>query len=295
MTNSRKSRTSNSNTDSLLLGAHMSIEGGLFRALERGHSIGCRTIQLFSRNNSRWAAKDLAAADIENFKNTRKNTGIGPVFAHASYLINLAAPNHFYEMSIQALITEIRRGHDLGLNFVVLHPGAHVGNGEKEGLQRIVNALNQALESTKGLGCSVVIENTAGQGTCLGCRLEHLSYMMEHVRYPERIGFCIDTCHLFASGYDFRSKTRYEWTMKKMLDHVPLEKIFAFHLNDSKKELGSRVDRHEHIGKGFIGLEGFRRLMRDDRFRSIPIVLETPKGKDLAEDVMNLKTLRELL
>ena len=153
----------------LLLGAHMSIEGGLFRALERGHSIGCRTIQLFSKNSNRWAAKDLTAQEIESFKNARARTAISPVFAHASYLINLAAPNHFYEMSIQALIIEIQRAEELGLDFLVLHPGAHMGKGPEEGLRRIVDALNEAMEKTRDARCAIAIENTAGQGTCLGC------------------------------------------------------------------------------------------------------------------------------
>lgn len=278
-----------------LLGAHMSIEGGLFRALERGHSIGCGTIQLFSKNSNRWAAKDLTALEIENFKNTRARTAISPVFAHASYLINLAAPNHFYEMSIQALTIEIQRAEELELDFLVLHPGAHMGRGPAEGLQRIVDALNEAMEKTKDARCAIAIENTAGQGTCLGCSFEHLEYLFQHVANSKRIGFCIDTCHLFASGYDFRTETQYSGTMKRLLDHVPLEKILAFHLNDSKKDIGSRVDRHQHIGQGFIGVDGFRRLLQDKRFRNLPKVLETPKGKDLAEDVMNLKTLGELL
>lgn len=278
-----------------MLGAHMSIEGGLFRALERGGSIGCQTIQLFSKNSNRWAAKELTDSEIQEFKTTRAQTGIDPVFAHCSYLINLAAPNHFYKMSIQALVTEIQRGEQLGLDFVVLHPGAHMGTGDEEGLKRIVAALDEAMERTIGARCSVAIENTAGQGSCVGCSFEHLEFLLAHVRCPERLAFCIDTCHLFASGYDIRTRGQYDSTTARLLDSVPLKKIRAFHLNDSKKDIGSRVDRHEHIGKGFIGLEGFRFLLNDERFRQLPKVLETPKGKDLTEDVMNLKTLRELL
>jgi deoxyribonuclease IV len=278
-----------------LLGAHMSIEGGLYRSLERGHSIGCKTVQLFSKNSSRWAVKELTDSEIQAFKNLRAQTGIAPVFAHCSYLINLAAPNHFYKMSIQALVTEIARGEQLGLDFVVLHPGAHMGRGAKEGMQRIVDALNEVMEKTRDCKCAIAIENTAGQGSCLGCEFEHLEYLLIHLRQPDRIGFCIDTCHLFASGYDLRTEKQYRLTIRQLLDHVPTKKIMAFHLNDSKKDLGTRVDRHEHIGKGFIGLNGFQYLLQDERFRSLPKVLETPKGKDLAEDVMNLKTLRELL
>jgi deoxyribonuclease IV len=279
----------------ILLGAHMSIEGGLHRALERGHSIGCNTIQLFSKNSNRWAARELIDSEILEFKNVRTQTGIHPVFAHCSYLINLAAPNHFYKMSIDALTVEIQRGEMLGLDFIVLHPGAHVGKGEKEGLKRVANALNEAIVRTSASKCVIVIENTAGQGSCLGCKFEHLEYLFSHVHDPKRLGFCIDTCHLFASGYDIRDPKSYQRTVTQMLNHIPLEKVRAFHLNDSKKDLGTRVDRHEHIGKGFIGLNGFRSLLQDERFRSVPKVLETPKGKDLAEDVVNLKTLRELL
>lgn len=221
----------------------MSTEGGLFRALERGHSIGCETIQLFSKNSSRWAAKELTDSEIEEFKTARAQTGIDPVFAHCSYLINLAAPNHFYKMSIQALITEIQRGEQLGLDFVVLHPGAHMGKGDGEGLKRIVAALDEGMERTSGAKCGVAIENTAGQGSCVGCTFEHLEYLLTHVRYPECLSFCIDTCHLFASGYDIRTKDQYDSTLRRLLDHVPLEKIRAFHLNDSKKDIGSRVDR----------------------------------------------------
>jgi deoxyribonuclease IV len=279
----------------LLLGAHMSIEGGLHRALERGHSIGCTTIQIFTRNNARWAARDLMDEEIRQFQTIRAQHPIQPVFAHCSYLINLAAGNEFYEKSIAALITEVRRAESLRLPFVVLHPGAHMGIGEEEGLIRVVAAINQVIDATSSSKCKIVIENTAGQGSCVGCKFEHLAYLWNQVSDQNRLGFCIDTCHLFAAGYDIRTERTYINTFQWLLDHVPLSSILAFHLNDSRKELGSRVDRHEHIGKGQIGRIAFRCLLNDARFRSVPKVLETPKGKDLAEDVVNLKCLRRMV
>jgi deoxyribonuclease-4 len=273
----------------------MSIEGGLFRALERGHSIGCTTIQIFTRNNARWAARELLEEEVRHFRMMREEHAIHPVFAHASYLINLAAKNEFYEKSIAALKTEILRGELLGLPFVVLHPGAHMGQGEREGLIRISAAINQVMEETPTARCKIVIENTAGQGTCLGCRFEHLEYLWSHTSNPDRLGFCLDTCHLFSAGYDIRTKASFTKTVQSLLNHIPLSSILAFHLNDSKKPLGSFVDRHEHIGKGYIGKTAFRCLLNDSRFVNVPKVLETPKGKDLAEDVENLRILRRLI
>lgn len=278
-----------------LLGAHMSVAGGLHLALERGASIRCNTIQIFTRNSNRWAAKELEDPEEAEFRILRAKTGISPVFAHCSYLINLAASGDLYEKSIQALLAEIRRSEKLGLDFVVLHPGAHTGDGEEAGLQRIVSALNRVFEETKDAGCKIAIENTAGQGSCLGCNLEHLEYIQSHIIAQDRLGFCIDTCHLFAAGHDIRTPDAYSATIQRLSGHIRLEKILAFHLNDSKKPLGSHVDRHQHIGKGYIGKEAFRCLLTDSRFLYVPKVVETPKGKDMAEDKMNLRTLRKLL
>jgi deoxyribonuclease-4 len=233
--------------------------------------------------------------EIRQFQAIRDQHSIHPVFAHCSYLINLAAGNEFYEKSIDALITEVRRADSLGLPFVVLHPGAHMGIGEEEGLIKVVAAINQVISATSKAKCKIVIENTAGQGSCVGCKFEHLAYLWNHVTDQNRLGFCIDTCHLFAAGYDIRTERTYTNTFLQLLDHIPLSSIMAFHVNDSKRELGSRVDRHEHIGKGRIGKIAFRCLLNDSRFRSVPKVLETPKGKDLAEDVVNLKCLRRMV
>ncbi len=281
--------------NTLLLGAHMSIEGGLYRALERGHSIGCTTIQIFTRNNAQWAARDLMEEDINHFQMVRAQHPIHSIFAHCSYLINLAAGNEFYQKSIAGLTMEVLRADRLGLPFVVLHPGAHMGIGEEEGLIRVVAAINQVIDATSRAKCKIVIENTAGQGSCVGCKFEHLAYLWNHVMDQNRLGFCIDTCHIFAAGYDIRTEKTYAQTFKELLNQVPLHSILAFHLNDSKKPLGSRVDRHEHIGKGQIGRMAFRCLLNDSRFISVPKVLETPKGKDLAEDVVNLKCLRRMV
>lgn len=278
----------------LKLGAHMSIAGGLYRSLERGNSIGCNTIQIFTRNASRWAAKDVSSDEISLFQKARRAARISPVFAHCSYLINLGCEGEFYARSIDALIAEVIRAEYLGLEFVVLHPGSHMGCGEEQGLKMVVQALNRVFAATSEMKCKIAIENTAGQGNCLGSKLEHLQYFIQNSSDPNRMGVCIDTCHLFASGYDLSSKKSYERTFEELLARIPTRKILAIHLNDSKMPLNSKVDRHEHIGKGHVGVEAFRMLMNDPRFAKIPKVLETPKGKDLAEDVMNLNLLREL-
>lgn len=272
----------------------MSIEGGLHRALERGHSIGCRTIQIFTKNSSRWKSTPISEEDAETFRSVRSCLNIHPVFAHCSYLMNLAATGELRTKSIRALIDEIERAEQIGLEFVVLHPGSHGGRGEADGLKRVVKGLQNALKSTSGFRCKIAIENTAGQGASLGYRVEHLAYLYEEVRSSQRIGFCLDTCHLFAAGYDLAAPDGFASFIRHFETQIPLDRVLAYHLNDSKKPLGSRVDRHEHIGKGWIGKEPFRSLMQDQRFRCVPKVLETPKGKDLAEDVANLKLLCDL-
>jgi deoxyribonuclease-4 len=213
----------------LKLGAHMSIAGGLYRSLERGHSIGCNTIQIFTRNASRWAAKDVSSEEISLFQKARRSARISPVFAHCSYLINLGCEGEFYKRSIDALIAEVTRAEYLGLEFVVLHPGSHMGCGEEQGLKLVVQALNHVFEATSQMKCKIAIENTAGQGNCLGCKIEHLEYFIQHCNFPNRLGVCIDTCHLLASGYDLRSRKSYERTFQELLGRIPKRKIFAFH------------------------------------------------------------------
>jgi deoxyribonuclease IV len=278
----------------LLIGAHMSIAGGIHRAFEHGTRAGCRTLQVFLKNNSQWRGRILSDEDRELFAAAREASGIGPVVAHNSYLINPASPDpDLYRKSIEALADEMCRANFLGIGAVVLHPGAHMGAGETRGVRRVAGALNRALAMVPP-PVRLLLENTAGQGSCLGHRFEHLAAILDGVRQTERVGVCLDTCHLFAAGYDIRTAEGYRRTLRSFHRLIGTERIHAFHVNDCKKELGSRVDRHAHIGHGFIGLEAFRCLVNDRRFSRVPKILETPKGKDLKEDLMNLATLRGL-
>ena len=274
----------------------MSIAGGFFRSVERGRKIGCRTIQIFSKSNNQWAAPPIAPEAVEQFTDAVRKSGIQPVFAHAAYLINLgSADSTTAQRSKQALKTELERATTLGLSFLVLHPGSCKGDGEAEGLKQIASAAAWALDQVKGASVRLLYEIAAGQGSCLGHRFEHLADLLRLTGRPDQTGVCLDTCHLFAAGYDLRSESSYRKTMEEFDRIVGLEKVKVVHLNDSKKELGSRVDRHEHIGQGKIGLEAFRCLLNDRRFSHVPMVLETPKDEECTEDVMNLKTLRGLL
>ncbi len=279
-----------------LLGAHMSVAGGVSKSLDRGASIGCDTIQIFTRNNNRWASKPLAPKEIERFHQRVKETGIWPVFSHAAYLINLASPqDELWEKSINAFIDELERAEALNLLGVVLHPGSHMGEGEEVGIRRIAAALDRCHDATAGFRTLTLLEITAGTGAHLGYRFEQLAAIRDQVKAPERIGFCFDTCHAFAAGYDFRTRSGYEAMMEEFDQVLGLEHLRAFHFNDSKHPLGSRKDRHEHIGKGYIGLDGFRWIVNDVRFQQVPMVLETPKSPDMHEDVENLAVLRGLI
>ncbi len=280
----------------MLLGAHMSIAGGVFNAPVRGKSIGCDTIQIFVKNANQWVGKPISDEEAEKFQESKRETGIDPIFSHNSYLINLASPDDaLYEKSIDAMLDELERSEKLGLPFIVMHPGAHVGSGEETGLKRIAAAINTLFQKTKGYGVKIALETTAGQKSNLGYNFEQLAALIMAVKDKKRVCVCYDTCHTFAAGYDLRTKSAYEATFAEFDKVVGLEQVCAFHLNDSVDELGSRIDRHAHIGQGHIGLEGFRFLMNDDRFASVPMVLETPKGPEMAEDVMNLKVLRDLI
>lgn len=279
-----------------LLGAHMSVAGGVSKALERGQSIGCDTIQIFTRNNNRWASKPIPPEEIERFHEQVKATGIWPVFSHAAYLINLASPKEdLWEKSIEAFIDELVRAEKLNLLGVVLHPGSHMGEGEEVGIARIAAALDRCHEATEGFKTLTLLEVTAGTGDHLGYRFEQLAEIRARVKHPERVAFCFDTCHAFAAGYDFRTREGYEAVMEEFDRVLGLERLKAFHFNDSKHPLGSRKDRHEHIGHGHIGLDGFRWIVNDPRFQQVPMVLETPKSKDMHEDVENLGVLRSLI
>ena len=280
----------------ILLGAHMSIGGGAHVAIERGCSINCTAIQMFVKNNMQWFARPLTREEIAAFLNHVQRGELMSIFAHANYLINLAAMNRqFHANSLRALSEELIRADQFELPFLVLHPGAHLGAGEEAGLEKIIASLDRVLARIPKVKTQIALETTAGQGSCLGYKFEHLAYIIGCVREPERLCVCLDTAHVFAAGYDIGSESAVRKMFAQFHRTIGLDRLVAIHLNDSKTARGSRVDRHEHIGKGKIGLAAFRFIMRDRRFRRIPKVLETPKGKDLREDVVNLKTLRGLL
>jgi len=277
----------------ILLGAHMSIRGGVSMAIERARSINCTAMQIFVKNNMQWFARPLARAEIRAFLDHVQRRELLSVFGHANYLINLAATNlQFHANSIRALAEELVRADQLELPFLVLHPGAHLGAGEQAGLEKIVNSIDEVFRKVPNLKTKIALEITAGQGSCIGHRFEHLAHIIENVREPERLRVCVDTAHLFAAGYDIGSESGIRKIFREFDRVVGSDRLVAIHVNDSKTPCGSRVDRHEHIGKGRIGLDAFRFVMRSPRFRKIPKVLETPKSKDLAEDVINLNRLR---
>lgn len=278
-----------------LLGAHESVAGGLHRAFERIESVGGESLQIFTRNQRQWKPKPLADDERDNFLAAHEKGGRIPVASHASYLINLAtSKEELLAKSVDALVMEFERCRELQVPYVVMHPGSHGGDGVEAGLERFVLGMDKALEAGHEQ-VMLLIETTAGQGTGLGSAFDELAYIRSTSRFPERIGYCVDTCHIFAAGYDLRSRKAYEATMAELETQLGIDQVKFFHLNDSKKGLGSRVDRHEHIGRGEIGEEGFRCLLEDPRFADLPMTLETPKGDDLAEDRENLATLRGLL
>jgi len=280
-------------TKQLLLGAHMSIRGGVSMAIERARSIRCTAMQIFVKNNMQWFARPLSPEEIRAFVDHVQRDELLSIFGHANYLINLAATNpQFRANSIRALSEELTRADQLQLPFLVVHPGAHLGAGEEAGLERIVASIDRVLAGIPKINTRIALETTAGQGSCLGSKF--LAYIISRVREPERLCVCLDTAHVFAAGYDISSDSSIRKTFREFDRAIGRNRLVAIHLNDSKTACGSRVDRHEHIGKGRIGLDAFGFIMRDRRLSKIPKVLETPKGKDFAEDVLNLNTLRRL-
>jgi len=278
------------------LGAHESISGGLYKAFDRARSVGCDALQIFVKSNRSWAVKPLTEEDIARFKAKAEETGIQPVVAHTSYLLNLGTPDDtLWKRSRDTLIIELERCEALGVPYLVLHPGSHVGTGEEVGLAQVAQALGEVHAATPGFRAQILLETTAGQGTNLGYRFEHLGWLLEHTPTGERLGVCLDTCHVFAAGYELRTPDGYAATMEAFDRAVGLGRLKALHLNDSKGDLGSRKDRHEHIGKGHIGLEGFRHVLNDSRLANLPGLLETPKSDDLHEDRENLAVLRSLV
>ena len=310
-----------------ILGAHQSIAGGYHKAVEIGAETGCQVIQIFSKNTNQWRGKPITPDEAQRFRDAVANSGVACPLAHDSYLINLASPEKtLWKKSIDAMIDEVQRAAALGIPWVVAHPGAYTTTSEEKGLKRIIIALDEVLgqgsrhtpcadrpvreestrqgrthraDGTRSVSATltgILLETTAGQGTTLGWRFEHLAAILAGVKDSSRLGVCFDTCHVFAAGYKISTQSDYRATMRQFDKIVNLDQIRAFHLNDSVKDCGSRVDRHAHIGCGRIGPEPFGWLVRDRRFRNVPMVLETPKGKENGEDcdVINLRRLRQL-
>jgi deoxyribonuclease-4 len=274
----------------------MSIAGGVGNALLDGKKVDCDAIQIFTKSSRQWASKPYTKEEIEQFKINRRETGITTVVAHDSYLLNLGSPDAaLRQRSVAAFIDELERCEVLGVTNLIAHPGAHVGSGELEGIKTIAKSLDEVHTACPGYRVKVTLEITAGQGSNLGYRFEQIGAILDATRGNDRLRVCFDTEHAFAAGYDIRTKDGYERTFGEFDDAIGLDRLAAFHLNDSKKEFHSRVDRHEHIGKGFIGVEAFRWLMNDKRFWGLPMCLETPKGPDLKEDRENLTLLRSLI
>lgn len=276
-----------------LLGAHISTKGGLHTVFDRANEIKASAIALFAKNSNQWKGKTMSDEDIATFSGKRT---IRPVLTHASYLINLATTNpEFHRKSIDAMIDELDRAERLGIHAVVLHPGAHLGAGAEAGIEQIARSLDQIHAAIPNHTVVTLLETAAGQGSCIGCTFEELGAIIKLVDDKKRVGICFDTCHVFASGYELRNRDDYERTIDALEKQVGIANVGAFHLNDSKKPLGSRVDRHQHIGDGEIGIEAFRFLLNDERFRGIPKLLETPKPVEHESDRKNLTLLRSLL
>ncbi|HLH77582.1 MAG TPA: deoxyribonuclease IV [Candidatus Binataceae bacterium] len=279
-----------------LLGAHMPIAGGVGEGLRRGQEVGCQCIQIFTKSARQWASKPYSEEEIGAFRENQRTSGIAIVIAHDSYLLNLGAPDErLRQRSVAGFIDELNRCEALGIPNLVAHPGSHVGSGEAAGIAAIARSIDQAHRACAGFKVRVTLEITAGQGTNLGYNFSQMAQIFDSVQESERLRLCFDTEHAFAAGYDLRTQEGYDQTFAELDEAIGLGRLAAFHLNDSKKPLGSRVDRHEAIGQGFLGVETFRRLLNDPRFAELPMCLETPKGPDLREDVEALALLRGLL
>jgi len=282
------------NPVSLRLGAHMSISGGLHKALLEGESYGCDIVQLFSKSSQQWAARPITDQELALWKQTRAATKAQPALVHDSYLINLATPDDLaWAKAKRAFADELQRADRLQVPYLVTHPGAHMGRGTTFGVARVSAALNEILSENPGLQTQVLLETTAGQGSSLGARFEELRDILAGLTGPNRVSICIDTCHIFAAGYDIRTAQSYAQTFAQFAEVLGWQALSAFHVNDSQKPLGSRIDRHAHLGRGQIGLEAFRLLLNDSHVRGLPMSLETPKETPHA-DAINLAILREL-
>lgn len=281
-----------------ILGAHQSIAGGYYKSVEAAQRTGCECVQLFTKNNNQWRAKEITADEATRFRQALAELGISHPLSHDSYLINLASPDReLWKKSVDAFVVELQRAEQLGIPYVVTHPGAFTTSSEAAGIRTIVLALNEVHRQTKGIKAQCLLETTAGQGSCLGWRFEQLARMLDGVKDPDRLGVCFDTCHVFAAGYPMGTEKDYRATMREFDKLIGLKRIRAFHVNDSKAKFGSRVDRHAGIGRGEMKLAPFRFLMNERRFKKVPMYLETPKGEEKGVDLdkINLRTLRRLV
>lgn len=280
----------------LLIGAHMSIAGGVPRAIDRAAEVGCTAVQIFVKSTGQWKSRPLGEAEVDEFRNRRTTKGLKSAIAHSSYLINLASPDRdLWRRSVHSFLEEMARSERLGLDLLVVHPGAHRDSGEEAGIRQVGKAINRIQEGMDNLRVRIALETTAGQGTSIGCRFEHLRDILGTLKKGEEVFVCMDTCHVFAAGYDLRTREEYDKTLDSFDRVVGLDRLAVFHLNDSKKHFGSRVDRHEHIGGGTIGLKAFSCLINDARFAALPKILETPKGDVGQHDQRNLSMLRSLV
>ena len=278
----------------MLLGVHVSSEGKIYEAASRAHELGCNTMQIFARNPQRWRLDYLEPKDIEEFKERRKKFKIGPFFIHIPYLINLASPNpRLYAASIEAFIEDMVEASALKADYIVTHMGSHKETSEEEGIKRLIAALNIILEKTKNAFVGIILENTAGSGSWLGYNFTHQKEIIQGLKYKKRVGLCLDTAHAYLAGYNIASRMDLEETLAEIENLVGINLIKLIHLNDAKGKLGSLHDRHEHIGKGSIGLEGMKRIINHPKLRNIPFILETPKDDEDA-DRKNLETVRNL-
>jgi deoxyribonuclease IV len=278
------------------LGTHVSVAGGLHTAFTRAAQLGCTTMQIFVKNASQWKAKPLADSDIQSYESAASGAMVSPIVAHAAYLINLCAQQpDTLQRSRTAFEEELRRCETLGIMGLVVHPGAHLGAGVDAGVNGIAASLNAIHDNTPGLRTLTLLETTAGQGTTIGSTFLQLRRIIDGVHEPDRIAICLDTCHVFAAGHDIRSSVGWETMMDEFDRILGLDRLKVIHVNDSKKDLGSHVDRHEHIGLGRIGIDGFRFLMNDSRLRIIPKILETEKSEDMHEDRENIDRLLALV
>ena len=283
----------------MILGSHVSAAGGVHTAVQRAIDVGCDCVQIFTKNNNRWQAKPLAEKEVRAWSDAMEESDLSHPIAHASYLINMASPkDDLYQKSVDALVIEMERANLLQLEGLVVHPGAFTESSEEDGLNRIVDAVCETLSRVEPGTCRLLLENTAGQGSCLGYSIEQLAFLLDTIDAGDRIGICLDTCHAFAAGYEINTESGFGDMMQEIDDLLPADSIRALHLNDSKKPLGSRVDRHEHIGRGLIGLDAFRFLFQDPVLGPLPGYLETEKGTDEETgedwDVINLGVLRGL-